>query len=474
MRIAIGGISHESNTFNPTYTELDAFNVIRGNSILSLKVSKFLLKAGVDVIPTIYARALPSGTIKREAYLSLKNELIERLCEAGRVDGVYLILHGAMEVEGIGDGESDLIKAVREVVGDEALISASLDLHGNISPTLLENADILTAYRTAPHRDVEETRIRAANLLLKSLREGLKPRSVMIKPPILLPGELVVTDVEPASTLYGRLDEIDKKPNILSSSMLVGMAWADSPNASASAIIVASDERWEDEAIAEACRLAEAYWSLRERFHYEVEVGSIEDTIRIAEASEGKPIFISDSGDNVTAGAAGDLPLFVEHLLAMKVKRVVVGGIIDPVAVMRCREAGVGSRIRVEIGGRIDRVNGYPLEVRGRVMNVIEDRVVFRSDGVDILLTGRRMAWTTLESFRAFKINPEDYKIVVVKLGYLTPEFRMVAAKSIMALSPGFTDQRLDRLNYRMVKRPLYPLDRDFSWEPPYPKMDEK
>ena len=153
----------------------------------------------------------------------------------------------------------------------------------------------------------------------------------------------------------------------------------------------------------------------------------------------------------------------------MKVKRVVVGGIIDPVAVMRCREAGVGSRIRVEIGGRIDRVNGYPLEVRGRVMNVIEDRVVFRSDGVDILLTGRRMAWTTLESFRAFKINPEDYKIVVVKLGYLTPEFRMVAAKSIMALSPGFTDQRLDRLNYRRVKRPLYPLDRDFSWEPPYP-----
>ena len=134
LRIALGGISHESNTFNPIHTGLEDFEIIRGENLLKLKVSKFLLDAGVDVIPTIYARALPSGMIKYDAYTRMRDELIEKLREAGKIDGVCLILHGAMEVEKIGDGESDLVEAVREAVGEDPIISASLDLHGNISP----------------------------------------------------------------------------------------------------------------------------------------------------------------------------------------------------------------------------------------------------------------------------------------------------------------------------------------------------
>lgn len=467
LRIALGGISHESNTFNPIHTGLEDFEIIRGENLLKLKVSKFLLDAGVDIIPTIYARALPSGMIKYDAYIRMRDELIGGLREAGKVDGVCLILHGAMEVEKIGDGESDLVEAVREAVGEDPIISASLDLHGNISPRLLENADILTAYRTAPHIDIEETRIRAARLLIESLRNKLKPRSVMVKPPVLLPGELVVTDVEPALSLYSQLRKINGMEGILSSSILVGMAWADSPNASASIIVTASNDRYEDKALYEACRLAEDYWRLREEFHYEVDVGSIEETIEMAESLSETPIFISDSGDNVTAGAAGDLAIFVEHLLSRRVKGAVVGGIIDPIAVKYCRDAGVGSNVRIEIGGRLDNVNGYPVEVRGKVMKLTERGAILRSNGVDILLTSRRMAWMSLESFEAFGVNPRDYRIVVVKLGYLTPDFRRIAAKSIMALSPGFTNQILNQLEYRKVKRPLYPLDKEFLWKPP-------
>jgi len=209
LRIALGGISHESNTFNPIHTGLEDFNIIRGEGLLELRVSRFLLNAGADVIPTIYARTLPSGTLRYDAYVRMRDELVERLHEAGRVNGVCLILHGAMEVEKIEDGEGNLVKAVHETIGEKPIISASLDLHGNISPRLLEKIDILTAYRTAPHVDVEETRIRAAGLLIESLRNNLKPKSFMVKPPVLLLGELVVTDIKPALSLYGQLGKID-------------------------------------------------------------------------------------------------------------------------------------------------------------------------------------------------------------------------------------------------------------------------
>ena len=407
LRIALGGISHESNTFNPIHTGLEDFNIIRGEDLLELRVSRFLLNAGADVIPMIYARALPSGTLRYDAYVRMRDELVEGLHEAGKVDGVCLILHGAMEVEKIGDGEGDLVKAMRETVGEEPIISASLDLHGNIFPMLLEKADILTAYRTALHVDVEETRIKASGLLIESLRNNLKPRSFMVKPPVLLPGELVVTNIKPALSLFGQLGKIDGIEGILSSSILVGMAWADSPNASASVIITASDKRYEDRALNEVCRLAEKYWRLRRDFHYEVEVGSIEETIKMAESSSKSPVFISDSGDNVTAGAAGDLAVFVDYLLSRKIKRIVIDGIIDSIAVKHCRNADVGGNVKIKMGGRLDNINGYSVEVRGKVTKLTERGAVLRSNGIDILLASRRIAWTSLKRFEALELTPE-------------------------------------------------------------------
>ncbi|MCH8293231.1 M81 family metallopeptidase, partial [Candidatus Poribacteria bacterium] len=181
MRIAIGGISHEGTTFSPLLTGMKDLVVQRGEDILPKGGLKQLYdENGVKLIPTLFARGTPSGIIEKETYLSLKNELLEKLASAGQLDGVCLALHGAMEVEDIGDGESDLVGAIRAVVGDDVLISASLDLHGNITPELIEATDILTALRTAPHRDGQETRYRAASLLIRALKDGLKPETAFI------------------------------------------------------------------------------------------------------------------------------------------------------------------------------------------------------------------------------------------------------------------------------------------------------
>ena len=141
----------------------------------------------------------------------------------------YLSLHGAMEVEGIGDGESDLVGAIRERVGDAALISVSLDLHGNIAPALVEAADLLTALRTAPHRDGEATRERALSHLVRCLREGIRPQAAMVKLPLMLPGEYAVTEVEPARSLYEMLAAIEAEPGIMDASLMIGCAWTNSP-----------------------------------------------------------------------------------------------------------------------------------------------------------------------------------------------------------------------------------------------------
>ncbi|MEM0501758.1 MAG: M81 family metallopeptidase [Ignisphaera sp.] len=465
MRIALGGIGHESNTFSPLHTTIEDFDVVRSDGLLEDEVARFLIDEGVEVTPTIYAWALPSGIVSRNAFLQLEGELLKALESAGRVDGVCLFLHGAMEVEGIGDGETHLLKQIREIVGWRTVVSVALDLHGNLNPQLVEYADILTAYRTAPHVDVVETRLKAAKLLLNSIKTGIKPISTIVKPPVLLPGEYVVTSIEPAASIYQSLEEIDRKPGVVDSSMLVGMAWADTPHAGASAIVV-SDGKNEGEAYEAACKLAKSYWDKRREFRLEVEAGEIDEVVRIAKNSTKRPVFISDSGDNVTAGAPGDVPIAIERLLDLKVGDAVVAGIYDPEAVQLCREAGLGGSVKTSIGGKIDRVNGYPVEVIGRVVNLIDGGAVLRVDGIDILLASRRRGWTSLDIFREFGVDPTERKIVVVKLGYLTPDFRRIAKLALIALSPGCTNLVVEKLRYERVRRPIYPLDKDFSWEP--------
>jgi microcystin degradation protein MlrC len=465
MRVALGGIAHESNTFSPLPTSIGDFKIVRDGELLKDEVARFLIGEGVEVIPTIYAWALPSGVVSKKAFLRLEDELIKALEDIDNLDGVCLFLHGAMEVEGIGDGETHLLKRVRETVDFRTVVSVALDLHGNLNPQITNYADVLTAYRTAPHVDIFETRLKAAKLLIRSIKTGIKPTSIIVKPPVLLPGEYVVTSIEPAANIYHNLEEIDQKPDVIDSSMLVGMAWADTPHASASAVVV-SKGKAESEAHKIACELAETYWNKRRDFRVEVESGEIDEMIKAAKASTRNPVFISDSGDNVTAGAPGDVPFFIECLLEFKVEDTVVAGIYDPDAVNLCRGIGLGGYVKAFIGGKIDRVNGYPVEVKGKVVNLTDGGAVLRVDGVDILLTSRRRGWTSIEDFTEFGVNPAEKKIVVVKLGYLTPDFRRMARLALMALSPGCTNLVMEKLKYERVRRPLYPLDKDFSWNP--------
>jgi microcystin degradation protein MlrC len=473
LRLGVGGIRHETNTFSPVLTGYDDFVFRRGDAAVAGGLEPFQHMEGVTLLPTFVASAIPNGLVRRAAYSQLKAELLDELQSILPLDGLYLDLHGAMEVEEIGDAEGDLVKAVRQLVGPETLISVSLDLHGNISPTLVETADILTAFRTAPHRDYEETRRRAFDLMVQALQRQIKPVSVMIKLPLLLAGESAVTEREPAQSLYAGLAGIDQIPGIMTNSLLIGCAWTDSVYTTASVIVVAEQDR--RLAHQKAAGLARQVWAQRHNFEFGVETATLDEAIRLAMAASERPVFISDSGDNVTAGGAGDLPLFVERLLALGAREALVAGLADPAAVRQCLAAGEGATVQLSIGGKLDQHNGRPLLVTGRVIRLSRDPenpqgppaiALVQIEGVYIILAPDRRAFTERAAIAAAGLDPMRQQLVVVKLGYLFPDLADHAPRAIMALSPGTTTLNLAELPYRHLPRPIFPLDGDFEWQP--------
>ena len=176
MRIAIGGIATESCTFSPVLTRLEDFTIVRGDKLID--DHSFLAGRDVELVPTIRARALPGGPVEVGAYCRIKQVFMDLLRAAGRLDGLFLQMHGAMNVVGMNDAEGDWIRAAREVVRNDCLISASYDLHGNVSARVIDHLDMLTAYRTAPLVDVQATKEKACQMLIHCLREGIRPQKV--------------------------------------------------------------------------------------------------------------------------------------------------------------------------------------------------------------------------------------------------------------------------------------------------------
>lgn len=469
MRIAIGGISNENSNFSPVLNQLADFMVVTDEALLTSGRYPFLGEfSDVTFVPTLFAQSLPGGPIAADVYRQLKEGILSRLQAAGPVDGVYLDLHGAMLVEGMTDAEADLAAAVRQVVGPKAIIAASMDLHGNISHDYIARIDLITAYRTAPHRDTLETRQRACELLVQALTTGVRPQIALTPIPVLLAGEHTRTDMEPGASLWASLPAIDNVPGVLHAALFVGFAWVDEVRAHAAAVVSGVDAQVIRQ---EADKLALAYWHARHQFGFgDTPSGSIDECIAVALAAPEPCVFLSDSGDNVTAGAVGDLPLVLERLLAHPIPSAVVG-LCDAEAVALCQQAGAGATVAITLGAKLDTIHGRPLPVQGSVVKLgqgesIGEHAVLQVENVTVIVTAHRRGFTTVADFTQAGVDPLAYKIVVVKLGYLFPDLIRVAPKALLALSPGVSDLALARIPYRHIQRPMYPVDKEFSWTP--------
>ena len=242
-RIAICGIHIESSTFTPYISTKADFQVTRGKNLLARYAWMDQSWARqVEWLPVLHARALPGGVVERTAYESWKTEIAAGLAGLAPLDGIFFDIHGAMSVEGMDDAEGDLIKAIRDAVGEEPIVSASMDLHGNVSMDLFEGCDLLTCYRMAPHEDAPESRERAARNLVERIVSGAgKPAKALVHVPVLLPGEKTSTRIEPAKGLYAMIPPIEARPGILDAAIWIGFAWADQPRCKAAVVVTGDD-----------------------------------------------------------------------------------------------------------------------------------------------------------------------------------------------------------------------------------------
>ncbi|MFI6320186.1 M81 family metallopeptidase [Nonomuraea sp. NPDC050556] len=468
LRVAVGGIHIESSTFSPHLSGTDDFEVTRGQALLDRY--DWLSEpwaADVEWVPLVHARALPGGAVEAAAYDAWKAEIVEGLSH-GTFDGMLLDIHGAMSVVGLQDAEGDLITAIRAVIGPDPLVSTAMDLHGNVSHELFAGCDLLTCYRTAPHVDVWETRERAARNLLDALRGGGRPYKALVHVPILLPGEMTSTRTEPAKGLYARIPEIEARPGVIDAAIWIGFAWADEPRCMGAVVATGTSEEAAESAAAE---LGRAFWEAREEFAFVAPAAPMDECLDAALKSPSRPYFISDSGDNPGAGGADDVTYALARMLArpeVRALRSVFASLYDPAAVASLEGVAVGSPISVYAGGRIDTREPGPVLLEGVLEALADDpdggRVAsVRVDGLSVFITSRRMQYRLLESYRRLGVEVADLDLVTVKIGYLEPELYEAARDWMLALTPGGVDQDLPRLPYRHLKRPIFPLDRDFA-----------
>ncbi|MFV9423918.1 M81 family metallopeptidase [Microbacterium sp. S1037] len=474
-RIVIAGMAIESSAYAAHRAGHDDFAVLRGSEVLARY--PFLapgtpLGDAAEWIGVFYARSIPGGQVRRDVYDDFRSRIVTGLAEVGNVDAVYLDVHGAMGVEGMDDAEGDLVEAVRAVVGTRPLITAPMDLHGNVSERFARAVDLPTCFRLAPHEDAEDTRERAARTLLEWVGRDERPARAWVRVPILLPGEKTSTRVEPARSLYARLTDVERMPGVTDASIWIGYAWADEPRCHATVIVSGDDP---DAITAEAEELARGLWHVRDDFSFVGPPGSLAEGISagLAHRAAGgeRPYLVSDSGDNPGAGGSGDVTWTLHQLLAderltgaVDDLTVAVASIFDPGAVASLDDAAVGSTVDLQAGARVDdRVSG-PVRITGVLVGRYDDpvagRVVVIGVGaLRVIVTERRKAFHAVGDFRAVGIDPLATDIVVTKIGYLEPTLYDVAAGWTLALTPGPVDQDLARLGHHRIARPMFPFD---------------
>jgi microcystin degradation protein MlrC len=476
-RIAIAGLAIESSTFSPALTNEEAFRAKYGAEVFTsypfFHVDSPMRKRAAWV-PALIGKSLPGGAVTREAYESLVSKTLDSLKKNGPYDGLFFDIHGAMSVVGLDDPEGDFITRVRKAIGNKTIISTSMDLHGNVSWRLAENTDLITCYRMAPHEDAMETKQRAVRLLLERIESGKgKPAfKAWIPIPVLLPGEKTSTRIEPAKTVYKAVAPAAAQPGIVDAAIWVGYAWADEPRNHA-VVMVTGDDKVTVTATAE--QLAKRFWEVRKDYAFVAPTDNLKGSLDKAIASSKRPFFISDSGDNPTAGGAGDVTWTLTEILARKEFRqengpsLIYASIPGPELVKQAIAAGVGGHVDGLAGAAVDARYAPPVRLSGTVTAIekgdqnAEVEVVVKVGSVHVIVTQKRKPYHKERDFTRLGLQPRKADIVVVKIGYLEPELYAMRADWILALTPGGVDQDLERLPYKRIKRPMFPLDPDMK-----------
>ena len=466
-RIAFGGISIECSTYSRIRTREEDFTILRAEELTKSERFAFLKSSyPYPFLPTLVATAVPGGPVAANTYQHIKAEFLQRIKDLLPLDGVFLPMHGAMFVDGMEDSEGDWFASLRQLVGPKCLLSASYDLHGNISKRIVASLNMLSAFRTAPHIDREETMHRSCDMLIHCLDQGVRPTMTWAPIPVLMPGERSSTEWDPGKRLWAQLPALNAQPGVLDVSLLVGYVWADEPRSTASAVVTGTAPGTQKKI---ALKLAQDYWNARKEFQFGTKTGTISECVKWAIEASTKPAILADSGDNPTGGGTGDRAEVLAELLHQKASNVVFAGIADRPAADECYRVDVGATIPFSIGATLDPLGSQPVKTQAKVIflsKLERTAVVEVGEGIKVVLTAKRRPFHDIIDFTSLGLEPEQFKIIVVKSGYLSPELKPLANPSLMALSDGAINQDLEHLPENRRRKPSYPFVRDLTYKP--------
>lgn len=468
MKIAIGSIQCEGNSLTPIPTRFEDFDYAVGEDMYTkVKVVDYFKESGCDIVPTIYAHALPGGAVVKEDFLRLAHELCDAI--PSDVDGVWLYIHGAMYVEEIGCGDTYLLRLVREKVGPMVPISVAMDFHANNTDEIVALSNCITAFRTAPHTDHTATQLRAAKMLIQCIKEGILPKPQIARANVVICGDAVQTSLEPLRSIMQCAEDMERQtPGMMCVQVFNGQSWVDEPYMGPSFVVTHRS----DTELAKQCadKLAKMFYDARYDFKFLIEAVEPEEALtRAMQAKE--QVFVSDSGDNTTAGAAGDNAYMLNKVMELKMDSVLVAGIADASACDECYRANIGDTLTLKVGGSLapdseSAIITGKLIHRGDILSYTGanagESATLDCGSFTIVITKNRAALCRPDIFESIDLDYRQFKTVIVKLGYLFPELSEVAERSILAFTPGSSTERLQDMNMKNIRRPMFPLDDNF------------
>jgi len=490
MRIAIGGISHETSTFVKTPTTLadfeSGFGLYRGQQVIDRFTGSNICAGGFiegaakhsfELIPLLWTFAYPGGLIIRNVYDALKAEFLDRLrtnMKVATIDGVLLDLHGAMVVEGIDDGDGDFIASVRHAVGPNCPVIVTQDLHANHSQSRVDHADAILGFDTYPHVDMAERGLEAADLIVAMLDGDVKPVMALHQLPLFWNVICQVTAEEPMRQLIQQVHQMEAREGILSITVATGFPWADVPNMGASVIVVADN----DQALARATADELGDWIWANRAQWICRPVTISEAIERGVAGGKYPLVFADHADNTGGGSPGDSTEILRTFLERQLEDAVLLYLVDPEVVEQAWAAGVGQTIAVLAGGKSDPAQGSPVPMNAKVMALSSGDFTYdgpmyagltgnmgrsawlKQDGVSVVVVTAHEQPLGPAFARTLGIECEKMKYIAVKsAAHFRASFGKFAGMIINVDAQAIQTHDFAKLAYRKRSREFYPVE---------------
>ena len=488
MHIVIAQMKHETNTFSPVPTPIQRFAVgtplphegaagvqaLRGTGSGIGAFIELAEKAGATITLPVAGGAWPSGPVEDKAFEYMAGRICDAVAKG--CDAILLDLHGAMVTESYEDGEGELLARVRKLAPNTP-IAVALDMHTNLYPAIVENSDVIAGYQTYPHVDVYETGMRAGKALFAMLEGKAKPAMAWGQR-AMLPHVMRQSSLDsPNREIQARCRQMEKE-GALCASLFVGFPHADILNAGLSAVVVTDNDpalarRWCDE-------LLDMAWDARAQWVYEVE--PLSKSFARAKAMDARPVVLLDHYDNAASGGTMDTMAVLAGILEAGLEDVAAFAVYDPAAVVEMQKAGLGARVTLQLGGRLDMpslgLKGQPLTVTGTVKNLTNGQ--FRNRGpmskgvlmdmgatavldtgkVEIVVISRQQEPNDLECFASQGIDPTKKRYLMLKSRvHWRAGFGDLAKATVECAGVGVCTSDYGVLDFRKVRRPIYPLD---------------